>query len=111
MGAVDTAGTLAGAKQGERSAWGPGERGPCLRPAGSWQSWEQFLSPPAAGIHRQVLLATLGCVVGYHLVKRAEYMHAKVDRELFEYIRQHPGDFQPSTGTLSWYFRRDLSLP
>ncbi|NXQ77019.1 NDUC2 dehydrogenase, partial [Quiscalus mexicanus] len=49
------------------------------------------------GIHRQVLLATLGCVVGYHLVKRAEYMHAKVDRELFEYIRHHPGDFQPST--------------
>ncbi|NWY34448.1 NDUC2 dehydrogenase, partial [Pheucticus melanocephalus] len=49
------------------------------------------------GIHRQVLLATLGCVVGYHLVKRAEYVHAKVDRELFEYIRHHPADFQPST--------------
>ncbi|XP_054125907.1 NADH dehydrogenase [ubiquinone] 1 subunit C2 [Melozone crissalis] len=51
-----------------------------------------------AGIHRQVLLATLGCVVGYHLVKRAEYVHAKVDRELCEYIRHHPEDFRRSTG-------------
>ncbi|XP_009100957.3 NADH dehydrogenase [ubiquinone] 1 subunit C2 [Serinus canaria] len=50
-----------------------------------------------AGIHRQILFATVGCFVGYHLVKRAEYMHAKVDRELFEYIRHHPVDFQPST--------------
>ncbi|XP_041339619.1 NADH dehydrogenase [ubiquinone] 1 subunit C2-like [Pyrgilauda ruficollis] len=49
-----------------------------------------------AGVHRQVLLATLGCFVGYYLVKRAEYMHAKVDRELFEYIRHHPVEFQGS---------------
>ncbi|NWY94703.1 NDUC2 dehydrogenase, partial [Loxia curvirostra] len=60
--------------------------------------WIQFLSPPAAGVHRQILFATVGCFVGYHLVKRAEYKHAKVDRELFEYIRHHPVDFQPSTG-------------
>ncbi|NXH80525.1 NDUC2 dehydrogenase, partial [Edolisoma coerulescens] len=49
------------------------------------------------GVHRQVLLATLGWFVGYQLVKRAEYMHAKVDRELFEYIRHHPGDFRSAT--------------
>ncbi|XP_031954901.1 NADH dehydrogenase [ubiquinone] 1 subunit C2 [Corvus hawaiiensis] len=46
-----------------------------------------------AGVHRQILFATLGWFVGYQLVKRAEYMHAKVDRELFEYIRHHPVDF------------------
>ncbi|NXD05083.1 NDUC2 dehydrogenase, partial [Certhia familiaris] len=47
-----------------------------------------------AGVHRQVLFATLGCFLGYQLVKRAEYVHAKVDRELFEYMRHHPADFQ-----------------
>ncbi|NXO92088.1 NDUC2 dehydrogenase, partial [Certhia brachydactyla] len=46
------------------------------------------------GVHRQVLFATLGCFLGYQLVKRAEYVHAKVDRELFEYMRHHPADFQ-----------------
>ncbi|NXN81107.1 NDUC2 dehydrogenase, partial [Bombycilla garrulus] len=46
-----------------------------------------------AGVHRQILFATVGCFVGYQLVKRAEYKHAKVDRELFEYIRHHPVDF------------------
>ncbi|NXB56515.1 NDUC2 dehydrogenase, partial [Struthidea cinerea] len=56
-----------------------------------------FLSPPAAGVHRQVLLATLGWFVGYQLVKRAEYMHAKVDRELFGYVRHHPVDFHSTT--------------
>ncbi|NXS24204.1 NDUC2 dehydrogenase, partial [Mystacornis crossleyi] len=50
------------------------------------------------GVHRQILLATLGWFVGYQLVKRAEYMHAKMDRELFEYIRQHPGDFHAAAG-------------
>uniref|UniRef100_A0A8C0Z8G3 NADH dehydrogenase [ubiquinone] 1 subunit C2-like n=1 Tax=Cyanistes caeruleus TaxID=156563 RepID=A0A8C0Z8G3_CYACU len=49
------------------------------------------------GVHRQVLFATVGCFVGYQLVKRAEYVHAKVDRELFEYIRHHPVDFQAKT--------------
>ncbi|XP_062370013.1 NADH dehydrogenase [ubiquinone] 1 subunit C2 isoform X2 [Cinclus cinclus] len=46
-----------------------------------------------AGIHRQVLFASLGCFVGYQLVKRTEYVYAKVDRELLEYIRHHPVDF------------------
>ncbi|NXB78731.1 NDUC2 dehydrogenase, partial [Donacobius atricapilla] len=49
------------------------------------------------GVHRQILFATVGCFVGYQLVKRVEYMHAKVDRELFEYIRHHPVDFHAAT--------------
>ncbi|NWT83602.1 NDUC2 dehydrogenase, partial [Lanius ludovicianus] len=49
------------------------------------------------GVHRQILLVTLGWFVGYQLVKRAEYVHAKVDRELFEYVRHHPVDFQAPT--------------
>ncbi|NWW00651.1 NDUC2 dehydrogenase, partial [Machaerirhynchus nigripectus] len=49
------------------------------------------------GVHRQILLVTLGWFVGYQLVKRTEYMHAKVDRELFEYIRHHPVDFHSAT--------------
>ncbi|XP_032909459.1 NADH dehydrogenase [ubiquinone] 1 subunit C2 [Catharus ustulatus] len=49
-----------------------------------------------AGVHRQILFATVGCFVGYQLVKRTDYVHAKVDRELFEYIRHHPADF-PAT--------------
>ncbi|NWR56947.1 NDUCR dehydrogenase, partial [Bucorvus abyssinicus] len=49
---------------------------------------------PAAGVHRQVLFATVGWFVGYHLAKRTDYIHAKLDRELFEYIRHHPEDFK-----------------
>ncbi|NXD20134.1 NDUC2 dehydrogenase, partial [Spelaeornis formosus] len=51
-----------------------------------------------AGVHRQILLASLGYFVGYHLLKRTEYVHAKVDREMFEYVRHHPLDFQTATG-------------
>ncbi|XP_065270056.1 NADH dehydrogenase [ubiquinone] 1 subunit C2 isoform X1 [Emys orbicularis] len=47
-----------------------------------------------AGVHRQVLYATVGWCVGYYLSKRADYIHAKLDRELMEYIRQHPEDFK-----------------
>ncbi|NXE94571.1 NDUC2 dehydrogenase, partial [Menura novaehollandiae] len=47
-----------------------------------------------AGVHRQILFATVGWFVGYCFVKRTEYVHAKVDRELFEYIRHHPEDFK-----------------
>ncbi|XP_075598645.1 NADH dehydrogenase [ubiquinone] 1 subunit C2 [Balearica regulorum gibbericeps] len=47
-----------------------------------------------AGVHRQILFTTVGWFVGYYLAKRTEYMHAKVDRELFEYVRQHPEDFK-----------------
>ncbi|NXY06516.1 NDUCR dehydrogenase, partial [Pteruthius melanotis] len=51
-----------------------------------------------AGVHRQILFVTLGWFVGYQLVKRAEYVYAKADRELFEYIRHHPVDFHAPTG-------------
>ncbi|NXU01868.1 NDUCR dehydrogenase, partial [Buphagus erythrorhynchus] len=71
---------------------------PLLNKGSVWERWGQFLSLPAAGVHRQVLFATLGCFVGYQLVKRAEYVHAKVDREMFEYIRHHPVDFNAATG-------------
>ncbi|NXJ31185.1 NDUC2 dehydrogenase, partial [Dicrurus megarhynchus] len=49
------------------------------------------------GVHRQILLATLGWFVGYQLLKRVEYRYAKVDRELFEYVRLHPVDFHAAT--------------
>ncbi|NWI11809.1 NDUC2 dehydrogenase, partial [Crypturellus soui] len=52
------------------------------------------LSRRNAGVHRQILFTTVGWFVGYHMVKRAEYLHAKQDRELFEYVRQHPEDFK-----------------
>ncbi|NWH87714.1 NDUC2 dehydrogenase, partial [Aegithalos caudatus] len=46
------------------------------------------------GVHRQILFTSVGYFVGYQLVKRAEYVYAKVDRELLEYIRHHPMDFR-----------------
>ncbi|NXG07696.1 NDUC2 dehydrogenase, partial [Sakesphorus luctuosus] len=46
------------------------------------------------GVHRQILLTTVGWFVGYYLTKRTEYMYAKVDRELLEYVRLHPEDFK-----------------
>ncbi|NXR55686.1 NDUC2 dehydrogenase, partial [Hippolais icterina] len=49
------------------------------------------------GVHRQILFATVGYFVGYQLVKRSEYLYAKVDREMFEYMRHHPADFQSTT--------------
>ncbi|KAJ6651619.1 hypothetical protein lerEdw1_020783, partial [Lerista edwardsae] len=48
-----------------------------------------------AGVHRQLLWATVGFFVGYHLNKRALYNYAKRDRDISEYIRHHPEDFQP----------------
>ncbi|XP_030308987.1 NADH dehydrogenase [ubiquinone] 1 subunit C2 [Calypte anna] len=47
-----------------------------------------------AGVHRQVLFTTVGWFVGYYLIKRTEYMYAKLDRDLLEYVRQHPEDFK-----------------
>ncbi|NWI99560.1 NDUC2 dehydrogenase, partial [Crypturellus undulatus] len=52
------------------------------------------LSRRNAGVHRQILFATVGWFVGYHMLKRAEYVYAKRDRELLEYVRQHPEDFK-----------------
>ncbi|NXU31833.1 NDUC2 dehydrogenase, partial [Thalassarche chlororhynchos] len=72
---------------------------------GGWGKWGAHLGPgdgprqgdvslPAAGVHRQILFTTVGWFVGYYLAKRTEYVHAKLDRELFEYVRQHPEDFK-----------------
>ncbi|XP_010000217.1 PREDICTED: NADH dehydrogenase [ubiquinone] 1 subunit C2 [Chaetura pelagica] len=55
---------------------------------------DRGISLPGAGVHRQVLFTTVGWFVGYYLVKRTEYIHAKLDRELFEYVRHHPEDFK-----------------
>uniref|UniRef100_U3KKT3 NADH dehydrogenase [ubiquinone] 1 subunit C2 n=1 Tax=Ficedula albicollis TaxID=59894 RepID=U3KKT3_FICAL len=63
-----------------------------------WDGEEAPRSEARGGVHRQILLASLGCFVGYQLVKRSEYVHAKVDRELLEYIRQHPVDFHAGEG-------------
>ncbi|NXO05381.1 NDUC2 dehydrogenase, partial [Rhinopomastus cyanomelas] len=46
------------------------------------------------GVHRQVLLTTIGWVAGYYLCRREEYIYAKKDREMFAYVRQHPEDFK-----------------
>lgn len=77
--------------------------------AGRWAETGD-VPPPAAGVHRQILFTTVGWFVGYYLVKRMEYIHAKQDRELFEYVRQHPEDFK-GAGIISWYFKKDISLP
>ncbi|XP_068173793.1 NADH dehydrogenase [ubiquinone] 1 subunit C2 [Antennarius striatus] len=47
-----------------------------------------------AGVHRQVLLATIGWFVGYHFSKYAKYKYAKFDQEMNEYVRLHPNEFQ-----------------
>lgn len=50
---------------------------------------------PFLGVHRQVLLATAGWFLGYHLTKYENYSYAKVDRDMNEYIRLHPEEFPP----------------
>ncbi|XP_069045846.1 NADH dehydrogenase [ubiquinone] 1 subunit C2 [Lepisosteus oculatus] len=51
--------------------------------------------PIKAGVHRQILLTSIGWVVGYHLTKLDNYTNAKLDRDMAEYIRLHPEEFQP----------------
>ncbi|XP_028581761.1 NADH dehydrogenase [ubiquinone] 1 subunit C2 [Podarcis muralis] len=46
------------------------------------------------GVHRQVLVTSLGFYLGYYLCKRANYEYALKDRQLSEYIRHHPEDFK-----------------
>uniref|UniRef100_A0A3Q2Y5T2 NADH dehydrogenase [ubiquinone] 1 subunit C2 n=1 Tax=Hippocampus comes TaxID=109280 RepID=A0A3Q2Y5T2_HIPCM len=48
-----------------------------------------------SGVHRQVLLTTIGWFLGYHLTKYENYVHAKLDREMNEYMKLHPDDFAP----------------
>ncbi|KAE8627977.1 hypothetical protein XENTR_v10007244 [Xenopus tropicalis] len=47
-----------------------------------------------AGVHRQLLLTSIGVFLGYHATKYENYRNANTDRQLFEYIRQHPQDFK-----------------
>lgn len=46
-----------------------------------------------SGAHRQVLLATIGWFIGYHITKYENYMYAKLDRDMNEYIKLHPEEF------------------
>ncbi|XP_063287294.1 NADH dehydrogenase [ubiquinone] 1 subunit C2 [Pelobates fuscus] len=46
------------------------------------------------GVHRQLLLTSIGVYVGYFLTKNENYQNAKRDRDLYEYMRQHPEDFK-----------------
>ncbi|XP_008307306.1 NADH dehydrogenase [ubiquinone] 1 subunit C2 [Cynoglossus semilaevis] len=53
------------------------------------------LRPPIrSGVHRQVLGATVGWFIGYHLTKYANYKWAKRDQEMLAYMKFHPEDFQ-----------------
>ncbi|XP_076591314.1 NADH dehydrogenase [ubiquinone] 1 subunit C2 [Chaetodon auriga] len=51
--------------------------------------------PLKSGVHRQCLLATIGWFIGYHITKYENYIYAKRDRDMREYIRLHPDDFAP----------------
>ncbi|KAJ8280667.1 hypothetical protein GJAV_G00057530 [Gymnothorax javanicus] len=46
-----------------------------------------------AGVHRQLLMISIGWVLGYHLTKLENYAYARADREMNEYIRLHPDRF------------------
>ncbi|KAF7218758.1 NADH dehydrogenase [ubiquinone] 1 subunit C2 [Nothobranchius furzeri] len=49
--------------------------------------------PLKSGVHRQVLFATIGWFIGYHLVKFENYAYAKRDRDMNEYMKLHPERF------------------
>ncbi|KAM9811722.1 NADH dehydrogenase [ubiquinone] 1 subunit C2 [Syngnathus acus] len=51
--------------------------------------------PLKSGAHRQVLMATIGWFIGYHVTKYENYVHAKLDRDMREYMKLHPDDFAP----------------
>ncbi|XP_048348456.1 NADH dehydrogenase [ubiquinone] 1 subunit C2 [Sphaerodactylus townsendi] len=48
----------------------------------------------AAGVHRQLFYTSVGFYVGHYLMRRASYVFAKRDRDMFEYIERHPEDFK-----------------
>ncbi|KAM6933243.1 NADH dehydrogenase [ubiquinone] 1 subunit C2 [Xenentodon cancila] len=50
--------------------------------------------PLKSGVHRQVLLSTIGWFIGYHITKRENYTYARLDRDMNEYIRLHPEEFK-----------------
>uniref|UniRef100_A0A6J0V4Y8 NADH dehydrogenase [ubiquinone] 1 subunit C2 n=1 Tax=Pogona vitticeps TaxID=103695 RepID=A0A6J0V4Y8_9SAUR len=47
-----------------------------------------------AGVHRQILWASAGFGIGYYLRKRSDWFYAKKERDMMEYRRHHPEDFQ-----------------
>uniref|UniRef100_UPI001ED8102C NADH dehydrogenase [ubiquinone] 1 subunit C2 n=1 Tax=Scatophagus argus TaxID=75038 RepID=UPI001ED8102C len=49
--------------------------------------------PLKSGVHRQFLLATIGWFIGYHITKYENYVYAKRDRDVKEYMKLHPEDF------------------
>ncbi|XP_075892847.1 NADH dehydrogenase [ubiquinone] 1 subunit C2 [Nelusetta ayraudi] len=49
--------------------------------------------PLKSGVHRQVLLTTVGWFLGYHLSKYENYFYAKLDREMNQYVELHPEEF------------------
>lgn len=49
--------------------------------------------PSFKGVHRQVLLTTVGWFLGYHLTKYENYFYAKIDRDMNHYIQHHPEEF------------------
>ncbi|XP_017271904.1 NADH dehydrogenase [ubiquinone] 1 subunit C2 [Kryptolebias marmoratus] len=51
--------------------------------------------PLRSGVHRQVLLSTIGWFLGYHMSKYADYKYAKMDRDTVEYRKLHPEKFPP----------------
>ncbi|XP_077422499.1 NADH dehydrogenase [ubiquinone] 1 subunit C2 [Vanacampus margaritifer] len=51
--------------------------------------------PLKSGVHRQVLMTSLGWFIGYHATKYENYVYAKLDRDMNEYMKLHPEDFVP----------------
>lgn len=49
--------------------------------------------PSFKGVHRQVLLTTVGWFLGYHLSKYENYFYAKLERDMNQYIELHPEEF------------------
>ncbi|XP_056139727.1 NADH dehydrogenase [ubiquinone] 1 subunit C2 [Lampris incognitus] len=46
-----------------------------------------------SGVHRQLLFATIGWFIGYHITKYENYTYARLDRDMNEYMKRHPEDF------------------
>ncbi|XP_061827947.1 NADH dehydrogenase [ubiquinone] 1 subunit C2 [Nerophis lumbriciformis] len=51
--------------------------------------------PLKSGVHRQVLLATIGWYLGYRMKRYENYVNARLDRDMKEYIKLYPDDFRP----------------
>ncbi|XP_076002146.1 NADH dehydrogenase [ubiquinone] 1 subunit C2 [Genypterus blacodes] len=51
--------------------------------------------PLKSGAHRQLLFAAVGWFIGYHVTKYENYIYAKHDRDMNQYIQHHPEEFAP----------------